>query len=128
MVDHVHFGNIVAHDCRDKLCLLEHVCHMQLASLLALLMAWLFIFDTVQKERASLEDSKKEGIVGQTADVEIGNLRSRNSGARAGDSVGHAIGRPNPEAAANQPGNRMPETYAEVVGTLCTPALPFDPS
>ena len=36
---------------------------MQLASLAALLLAWLFVFDTTNKERSALEGFR-EGIVG----------------------------------------------------------------
>ena len=40
---------------------------LQLASLAALLLAWLFIFDITNKERASLEGFQ-EGIVGAVQD------------------------------------------------------------
>ncbi len=37
--------------------------HLQLVSLIALLLAWVYIFDTVQREREMLE-GPKEGIIG----------------------------------------------------------------
>ena len=95
---------------------------VQLASLMALLMAWLFIFDTAQKERASLEDHK-EGMVGtqrQPADVEMGGAVN---GGRSADSAGHSVAMPDPEAAVNQPGNRMPNVYGEVTGVLLPAGL-----
>jgi hypothetical protein len=43
---------------------------MQIASILALILAWVYIFDTVLKEREQL-DNPQEGIVGATPqDVE----------------------------------------------------------
>ena len=42
------------------------MCGTQLASLAALLLAWLFVFDTTNKERSSLQGFR-EGIVGADA-------------------------------------------------------------
>ena len=47
----------------------DHYCLLQLASLAALLLAWLFVFDTTNKERASLEGFR-EGIVGAVPDAQ----------------------------------------------------------
>ena len=56
-----------------------HVGLMQLASLAALLLAWLFVFDITNKERASLEGFR-EGIVGAVPDPaqsQVADMRSK---------------------------------------------------
>lgn len=97
---------------------------MQLAALMAFLLAVLFIFDTAQKERASLEDPK-EGIVGAqtpSPDVEIGPYNHSTAAAHGQrEAVGHAVHLP-PDLQEHQAaGQHMQDTYAEVTGGLGLP-------
>ncbi|KAK9800811.1 hypothetical protein WJX73_009927 [Symbiochloris irregularis] len=87
-----------------------------LISLATLILAGLYILDTAQRERASL-DPAKEGIVGAqvSPDVEIGayNRSIATANANGGEAVGHEVNRPIADTEV-VPGNRMPDVYAEM--------------
>lgn len=83
------------------MCAMSSLCHsslrdgtrvVQIASLLALILAWVYIFDTVMKERELLENLQ-EGIVGAIPrDVESqapGTLPQQNQNGRSGAHTAH---------------------------------------
>ena len=90
------------------------MCRMQLASLAALLLAWLFVFDITNKERASLEGFR-EGIVGavpdpaqsQVLDMTAGSNSEPTRGNSSGGVTAARIPRPRGRAARHVVGSRL---------------------
>lgn len=95
---------------------LAHDCVIaQIASILALILAWVYIFDTVLKEREKLE-SPQEGIVGAVP-------RDIENPAAPGDTqpangAGRAAGAPHPRVSQNNVGGWYLSGGHECVASL----------
>lgn len=105
---------------------------LQLVSLVALLLAWVYIFDTVQRERELLE-GPKEGIVGAQGLQDPSQVAhtttvfppdradsSKGKDAEAGGTSGQAVELPAQMLAEAAEGRRIGDLYAPMQGQcLC---------
>ena len=109
---------------------------MQLVSLVALLLAWVYIFDTVQRERELLE-GPKEGIVGAQGLQDPSQVAhtttvfppdradsSKGKDGEAGEASGQAVELPAQMLAEAAEGRRIGDLYAPMQGQcLSLPSL-----
>ena len=102
---------------------------LQLVSLVALLLAWVYIFDTVQRERELLE-GPKEGIVGAQGLQDPSQVahtttvfppdRAGSSKGKDGEASGQAVELPAQMLAEAAEGRRIGDLYAPMQGQcLC---------